>query len=415
MPEEFSMTRPSEHAPSAPPLISENLILKQLDTSSNAEEEIAALDLAFPVFRQLDNEHFFAEGWTCVNTGLGSKALFVGRGRERRYAGDKTLDRGRYWSVCNDRKGFDGSTLSNELHAYHGYMSRCEVHLFDSSCDLERLAELHNQGVIDLNIVLNCALSQFGNLDAPFLLLMIRAIEHGEKAKTAKLLPEKTHVFLYGLYVKEENFARLFDLRRVVCRRWLLDEFLRFELEQGERHRSKTNVKLLRGKETPSTIEELFPILLSPEIGGSNPFIQAIGSWLRCHGCDGIVFPSARSDFAAKERAGKLESSKGWNFVDFRGASPCAWQDHIGHIMSFSTYLGRFFSLSCTELGDIATIECEGLLKQNIGRFNTMAHHAKEGTDPSILDLTDGFLSILDISQETLAKATEQQTDVNDK
>jgi hypothetical protein len=123
----------------------------------------------------------------------------------------------------------------------------------------------------------------------------------------------------------------------------------------------------------PSTVEGLFPILLSPEIGGANPFIQALGSWLRSHGCHGIVFSSARSDFSATERGGTLATSAGWNFVDFRGAPPTAWQDHIGHITSFDIYLSEAFSLQCSEAGDSADIQAKGLLQQNIGRFNTMA------------------------------------------
>src|SRR6266550_1062322 len=82
----------SQATPKAPPLFCEELIIKQLDTSSNTEEEVAALDLVFPVFRQLDSEHFFPGGWTSLTTGLGGKAVFVGRGRERRYAGDKMLE-----------------------------------------------------------------------------------------------------------------------------------------------------------------------------------------------------------------------------------------------------------------------------------------------------------------------------------
>jgi len=336
--------------------------------------------------------------------------VFVGRGTERRYAGDKALDRGRYWSICNDRTGFDHSTLLNELRAYYGYMSRSEVHIFDTTCDRERLAALHNQHVIDLGIVLNVAQQQFGNLDRPFLLLVIKAIQQGEKTKVAKLILGKTHVFLYGLRVEVQRIEKLFDLRRAACRRWLLEEFLPLELEEGEKRRVKNNV-VLYGKAPPSTVEELFPILLSPEIGGSNPFIQALGSWLRCHGCHGIVFPSARSDFSATERGGAIENFAGWNFVDFRGASAAPWQEHIGHITSFDVYLGNFFSIKCSEVGDFADIQGKGLLKQNIGRFNTMAQHAKEGTDPSLFDLSQGFLSILDISQETLAKASANLTD----
>jgi hypothetical protein len=123
-------------SPRPPPLFREELIIKQLDPSLNTENELAALDLAFPLFRQLDAELFFPVGWTSITTGIGSRAVFIGRGRERRYAGDKSLDRGRYWSVCNDRRGFDYSTFLNELRAYHSYSSGSAVYLYDTTCDL---------------------------------------------------------------------------------------------------------------------------------------------------------------------------------------------------------------------------------------------------------------------------------------
>jgi hypothetical protein len=208
--------------------------------------------------------------------------------------------------------------------------------------------------------------------------------------------------------VKEQEVRNVLDLRHSDCRRWLLEEFLPLEISEGNKRRAKNNVVYF-GKEPPSTVEELFPILLAPEIGGSNPFIQALGSWLRCHGCNGIVFPSARSDFSASERASEIETFSGWNFVDFRGAGAAPWGDHIGHVMSFNTYLGEAFSIECSEKGDCASIQVHGLLRQNIGRFNTMARHAQEGTDPSIFDISRGFLSVLDISAETLSRGFESK------
>ncbi len=400
----------TDATPKAPPLFCDELIIKQLDTSTNTEQEVAALDLAFPVFRQLDSEHFFPGGWTTVMTGLGSKALFIGRGRERRYAGDKTLDRGRYWSICNDREGFDHSTLLNELRAYYGYMSRSVVSIYDTSCDLKALGDLHERGVINLGIVLKIAEQQFGSWRRPFLMLLIKTVQQGEKANAANLLHGKTHVFLYGLRIETPRVNKLFDLRRAACQRWLLNEFLPLELKEGEKRRAKNDV-VLYGDPPPSTIESLFPILLSPEIGGSNPFIQALGSWLRCHGCHGIVFPSARSDFSATERKGAIENFAGWNFVDFRGALPASWEDHIGHIMSFKIFLGNFFAIKCSETNESVEIQVKGLLKQNIGRFNTMTYHAENGTDPGLMDFASGVISPLDISRETLAKHSDRQID----
>jgi hypothetical protein len=239
---------------------------------------------------------------------------------------------------------------------------------------------------------------------------MIKASQQVEKAMAASLSVGTTYVFLYCLRVQEERIERVFDLRHAACRRWLLKEFLPFELEEGKKRRASSGVMLF-GKPPPSKVLELLPILLSPEIGGSNPFIQALGAWLRCYGCNGIVFPSARSDFFATERHGAIESFAGWCFVDFRESPPPSWQQHIGHIMSFDIYLGDQFSIEESEAGDFAKIRVKGLLRQNIGRFNTMANHAQKGTDPTIFDISQGFLSILDISRETLDKAAGHPKD----
>ena len=84
-----------------PPLSLFRSWIKQLDSDALEPNEVAALELAFPLFRELDDRLLFGDGtsWSSIHTGMGSKVLYVGRGRERRYSGDRTLPRGRYWSL----------------------------------------------------------------------------------------------------------------------------------------------------------------------------------------------------------------------------------------------------------------------------------------------------------------------------
>ena len=114
------------------------------------------------------------------------------------------------------------------------------------------------------------------------------------------------------------------------------------------------------------------------ELGGANPFIQAIGSWLRGYRCNGIVF-RARSDSWASERDGILDDFGGWNFVDFRGATP--GHGKITLVTScLSTSISANSFRSSRRNAEFRRIEVHGLLRQNIGRFSTMAHHAQHST-----------------------------------
>lgn len=123
--------------------------LKQLQTDSLDDKQRYALDAVLPSFRELD-EYLTLRDWGVVNTGLGSKVLYVGRGRERRYAGDKTLGRGCYFSVCNDSAGQDYGTLLSELKAYFSYRSKMPCQIYDSTVDngaASSLGEFHHSPI----------------------------------------------------------------------------------------------------------------------------------------------------------------------------------------------------------------------------------------------------------------------------
>lgn len=53
--------------------------------------------------------------------------------RARRYAGEHTLGRNKYFTLCNLPDGNDQETLLRELEAYYNPLQDCVVDLFDST------------------------------------------------------------------------------------------------------------------------------------------------------------------------------------------------------------------------------------------------------------------------------------------
>jgi len=398
---------------------------KQLDVDNLEQHEQSALDLAFPLFRELDDRHRFGDGtqWFAVQTGLGSKVLYVGRGRERRYAGDRTLGRGRYWTICADSSGFDSGTLVHEIRAYFSYTSRCGIDIFDSTTEMDRIITAHREGRFDYGRVRRIIREFFGSEDYPALILIITPFEMSGKAHLAGLQIGKVNIFLFPLRLAEIEMHKAFDLRLPSAQEWLVRSFLEMELKEGRRRRAENNITLLddgplnafpglrentkqEEKETiiivngspPNTFLELLPVLLSSEIGGGQPFLQALGSWLRHHGCEGIVYPSARTDCDAKAQDGLVLSSSGWNIVDFRKTVAPDFKQHIGQILSWDIYLGNKYEAEIQPIPEGGVqLSTRGISNQNYLRFNCQRHYAEEGGMPSLSDLAGGYISFLDL------------------
>jgi hypothetical protein len=67
----------------------------------------------------------------------------------------------------------------------------------------------------------------------------------------------------------------------------------------------------------------MLPTLMANDIGG-NDLTNAVGSLLRNHGVDALVFPSARSNVFTEFNEGKLVRWGGWNLVDYWDADRMA-------------------------------------------------------------------------------------------
>lgn len=92
--------------------------LKQINVDELNPMGLLALDYGFPHFMNfLDFNEDQAHN-TLTRRGYGVTE-FANPGRARRFAGDHTLPRGRYYTVCKNAKGDDNNTLQGELWAYY--------------------------------------------------------------------------------------------------------------------------------------------------------------------------------------------------------------------------------------------------------------------------------------------------------
>ena len=230
----------------------------------------------------------------------GAKQVFAVKGHtRRRFAGDFTLSRGSYYSVCNDEYGNDQGTLVGELSAYRVPALTGEIFVYDLV--MPDQAELLHE-----------------HCDAPAgFVVELRPTEKGPNPVALKLfqanlisLDQPTLPFMIFMPLAIERFEvpRVLDLRQLEAQQWLT----RF-LPEGNDILSMPNARKLE------SFKEMLPSFLTPDRGGSD-LTNSIGFLLRKSGVNGLVFPSARSDVKCEFLNGHLNDFKGWNFVDYRAS-----------------------------------------------------------------------------------------------
>ncbi len=286
-------------------------VIKQLNTSKLDADSRTLLDLCFPKFMgsQRVAESMTGSG---LHTQMTSKgAIPASSGRMRRYAGDSTLPGGRYYSVCQEASGRDGGTLVWELMSYWSAESALFPELIDSTVHIEAAASLRKQHTW---------------LDKPFLLLKAHEIESvSEKGivlgnTLGKVMPLEIH----GVEI-----PGVLDLRTQEAQDWFTAHFGMLETQAGKAGVVSGGQRLIMVKDPPGDFREILPTLLAPSPGGY-AFHEAVGAWLRTHGVDGLIFPSARRDCHVTCTDGTIVSFDGWNFVDYRGAGAAAFDRLFG-------------------------------------------------------------------------------------
>jgi hypothetical protein len=234
---------------------------------------------------------------------------------QRRFSGDKTLARGRYFSVC-DENGFDHGTLQGELRAYHNPDHGGIVQTFDLTIVADRdFSRLHPAIPKDTDPrQLVVTVHPLGDQPNPF---VERSDDFGCVMQCAKILGPTSVLIALPLTVKKIHRKRVINLRDPTVALWFARTMSRLAWDIGG------------GKLEPcfpqrpplDRFDEILPEILVQERGGGG-LTTATGLLLRYAGADALIFPSARSDALVTVLDGKVVANSGWNLVDYSGAAP---------------------------------------------------------------------------------------------
>ena len=233
----------------------------------------------------------------------------------RRYAGDSTLPRSRYYSIANTEAGDDDGTIVREMRTYYNPRNAGIIQIFDST--------LPNDRVI---------LSRF-TIPEPSLNIIFLPLA-GRPNRFAAEFTDTPTPFLVNLPLRIESrrVKNVVDLRNPITANNFAKALSRLHWNE--------EVPAFPVRPELNGIEALLPSLLEQSIGGSG-LNNIIGIWLRRIGANGIIFPSARVDPCVKVRKNVVQEAQGWNYVDYDGTSATeleimihleeSWTEHIRH------------------------------------------------------------------------------------
>jgi hypothetical protein len=277
-----------------------------------------ALDRAFPLFLTfMDFSEDLAHN-LLTRRGGGVKT-FHRPMRTRRFAGDDRLPRGRYFSLCRDQDGNDRGTLKGELWAYYRASDAGLIDILDYS--LEGAIHSFEKGYgISFPEVKGPALAllflQGKQISNPFLSLL-------------GLDGSKPLIVVIPVQTVHSRIERTLDLRSPVVAQWFAHFFSRLTIKAND----EKWMRCWPFRPGLASFHQILPTLLTQERGGG-AFSLAVGSWLRQHGVNALIYPSARSDCGVEIHDGTVTAAKGWNLVDYRDASP----PHIQKFLDISDY-----------------------------------------------------------------------------
>ncbi len=220
----------------------------------------------------------------------------------RRFAGDASLPRSRYHTVCTDIDGDDGGTLLNELMAYSrvdkiGYFS-----LIDSTEDNETAQ--HFRGfLVPGGKAVFCV--PFENDKFPSV--------YRKAFGVGPAHPPGSIIAVIPLRVTEETIDKVIDLREPVVQSWFTRELTRLVDPTTSKPCFPVAGHL-------DSFVDLLPSLLSQSLGDNRRVTQTAGLWLRRLGANALIFPSVRSNASTDISDHELGHWKGWNMVDYRGS-----------------------------------------------------------------------------------------------
>ena len=288
------------------PLSDARLSLKQVDVSALGEIERLVLaatlrTYGFDYYSKDDIDH----GTASLSKLLAGAEVQFDSSGGRRFAGDRTLPRTRYFSVLEG--GSDGRTLLGEMSAYlTGSTYPGLVSLFDT--DGANTLEL-------LGILSDIPKRNYRALDlaVPSLLVAVRPLNtdpmladtYGKGSQYVAQIPYQ---------LSDRTITGVLDLREPEARTWLLAKF------NGTFRIGEEDFPVLPGRSPLVDFEQLLPTLLDQWLGGGWTTGNITGFFAREAGAGGLVYPSARSNACVEIRDHVVMGSSGWCFVSYKGA-----------------------------------------------------------------------------------------------
>ncbi|MBK8557259.1 MAG: hypothetical protein IPL65_16495 [Lewinellaceae bacterium] len=249
--------------------------------------------------------------------------------RQRRFAGDKSLPRSRYYSVCNTNTGDDRGTLVRELRAYSDYQVTGPIIIIDTTASTgvpQYFQDLFHEAPAIVFVPKHSRV--LGNVFAELLGL-------------DPSLHSRSQYAAVPLSISEVSIQKVIDLRLPDTADWFAYHLtrLRFSDLGITGNQQKRDIACFPMGPVDD-FKTLLPILMNAERGSSfGDATQIAGIWLRKIGADAVVFPSARSNVETIHRDGQLADWYGWNLVDYRGAPPPEPQGMVfSHDFSLYSY-----------------------------------------------------------------------------
>ena len=222
--------------------------------------------------------------------------IHVDRSIQRRFAGDATLPRSRYFTVCHTADGNDGGTLVNELTAYGQPLRSGPVDIIDTSVpspEADHLRRYLRAGT------------------AAVFFLVSESDIFPSPLHTVAGIDSAVRVGIVPLAITRVRLDRVIDLRVPSTADWFTREFTRLR-------NPSTGMPVFVTAGPLDEFADLLPALLAQDLGSGAGVTQLAGLWLRRLGADAVIFPSARSDLRVDVRNGTVIDSYGWNLVDYR-------------------------------------------------------------------------------------------------
>lgn len=300
---------------------------KQIVTSDLTALAEAAVARAFPWFFDLSMPSASMLASLPAQRGGARARRFSGQ-RQRRFAGDHTLPRSRYFTLSRDEAGHDQRTLICEMLAYSHIARTGAFQLLDTA-DSTAAERMQTLGFTDVPT-------------GPALLLLFG---DGSPIGMSRLafdlgLPPGLYRVKLPVRVVRQKINRVVDLRNPDTADWFAQTVSRAVLTVNSPVMKEPRYFRCWPRRPPlQHFGQLLPAMLTQELGGGALSVAA-GILLRRAGANALIFPSARSDPSIDVENGDWRNAGGWNLVDYRDAPPpkptavvdvdAAWPSRVG-------------------------------------------------------------------------------------